>query len=67
MFETRSARVIQVIEIKADRGLGTNQDPVRGVTQYWGLDGKLLAEVDTIDRLKMGDIRELTEPVLKNQ
>lgn len=67
MFETRSARVIQVIEIKADRGFGTKQDPVRGVTQYWGLDGKLLAEVDTIDRLKMGDIRELTEPVLKNQ
>lgn len=64
MFETRSARVIQVIEIKADRGLGTKQDPVRGVTQYWGLDGKLLAEVDTIDRLKMGDIEESIDPYL---
>lgn len=64
MFETRSARVIQVIEIKADRGLGTKQDPVRGVTQYWDLDGKLLAEVDTIDHLKMGDIEESIEPWL---
>ena len=32
---TRSARVIQVIETKADRGFGTKQDPVREVTQYW--------------------------------
>lgn len=64
MFETRSARVIQVIEIKADRGLGTKQDPVRGVTQYWDLDGKLLAEVDTIDHLKMGDIEESIDPYL---
>lgn len=52
MFEgrpdgTRSARVIQVIETKADRGLGTNQDPVREVTQYWALDGHFLAEIDT--------------------
>ena len=37
---TKCARVIQVIETKADRGLGTKQDPVRGVTQYWDLDGK---------------------------
>lgn len=64
MFETRSARVIQVIEIKADRGLGTKQDPVREVTQYWDLDGKLLAEVDPIDRLKMEDIEESIEPYL---
>lgn len=64
MFETRSARVIQAIEIKADRGLGTKQDPVRGVTQYWDLDGKLLAEVDPIDRLKMEDIEESIEPYL---
>lgn len=50
MFEIRSARVIQVIETKADRG------PAREVTQYWDLDGKLLAEVDTIERLKMEEL-----------
>lgn len=41
------ARVIQVIETTLDmRGKGVNGDPVRRVTQYWTLDGKLLAEVD---------------------
>lgn len=44
---TNSARVIQVIETKAKRGLGTEKDPVREVTQYWDLEGKFLAEMDT--------------------
>ena len=44
---TKSARVIQVIETKAKRGLGTEKDPVREVTQYWDLDGTFLAELDT--------------------
>lgn len=43
---TRSARVIQVIETKAKRGLGTEKDPVREVTQYWDLEGNFLAEMD---------------------
>lgn len=34
---TKSAKVIQVIETKANRGLGTEKDPVREVTQYWTL------------------------------
>lgn len=42
----RSARVIQVIETKAERGLGVEKDPVREITQYWSLEGKLLAERD---------------------
>ena len=72
MFETRSARVIQVIETKADRGLGTNQDPVREVTQYWDLDGNFLAEMDTELCMKelnkeLGAIGESIEPILKNQ
>ena len=44
---TKRARVIQVIETKAKRGLGTEKDPVREVTQYWDLDGTFLAELDT--------------------
>lgn len=43
----KDARVIQVIETKAVRGLGTEKDPARIVVQYWGLDGKFLAEMDT--------------------
>lgn len=43
---TKSAKVIQVIETTAKRGLGTKKDPVREVTQYWDLEGKFLAEMD---------------------
>lgn len=44
---TKSAKVIQVIEAKAKRGLGTEKDPVRVVTQYWDFEGNFLAEMDT--------------------
>lgn len=43
---TSSAKVIQVIETKSKRGLGTKEDPVRDVTQYWDLNGTFLAEID---------------------
>ncbi len=41
-----SARVIKVIEVITRAGKGTQEDPNRLVTQYWSLDGKLLATVD---------------------
>ena len=44
---TDSAKVIKVIETKAIKGLGTEADPSRIVTQYWSLDGDFLAENDT--------------------
>lgn len=43
---TRSVKVIQVIETKSVRGIGTEKDPVREVTQYWDFEGKFLAEWD---------------------
>lgn len=43
---TDSARVIQVIETKTLRGIGTEEDMCRQVTQYWDFDGTLLAEND---------------------
>lgn len=43
---TKSAKVIQVIETKAKRGLGTEKDPARTVTQYWDFEGNFLAEMD---------------------
>ena len=42
----KEAKVIQVIETKSVRGLGTEKDPARVVTHYWDLDGKFLAEMD---------------------
>jgi hypothetical protein len=44
---TKSARVVQVIETKSERGLGTKKDPVREVIQYWDFEGNFLAEMDT--------------------
>ena len=42
-----SARVIQVIETKSNRGKGTLDDLSRQVVQYWSLEGQLLAERDS--------------------
>lgn len=43
---TASAKVIQVIQTVSKRGIGTKEDPVRDITQYWDFEGKLLAEYD---------------------
>ncbi len=43
---TDKARVIQVIETRSMRGIGTEEDVVREVIQYWDFDGNLLAELD---------------------
>ena len=43
---TNSAKVIQVIETKAKRGMGTKKDPAREVIQYRDLKGVFLAESD---------------------
>lgn len=41
------AKVIQVIETTLLRkGDGTSNSPIRIITQYWSLDGKLMWEVD---------------------
>lgn len=42
--ETKSARVIQVIETITLAGDGTDESPLYEVHQYWSLDGKLLAK-----------------------
>jgi hypothetical protein len=44
--ETKSARVIQVIETVFLAGDGTDTNPVYEVHQYWTLDGDLLAKND---------------------
>ena len=41
-----SVKVINVVEVKAKRGLGIEKDPVREITQYWDIDCNLLAESD---------------------
>ncbi len=46
---TSSAEVMQVIKTTAARGSGSEEDPCRIVTQYWSLEGQLLAEHDPRD------------------
>ena len=49
-FGIRDAEVIQVIRTTLERrGEGVENDPIRRITQYWTLDGDLLAEVDPWD------------------
>ena len=43
---TDSAKIILVIETKSLLGRGTEDDTCRILTQYWSLDGALLAEND---------------------
>lgn len=43
---TNGVRVIRVIETRAIRGSGTEEDPVREIVQYWDFEGNLLAEHD---------------------
>lgn len=48
-----TVRIMQVIETtNARRGEGVEGDPIRVLTQYWDMEGRLLAEVDP---LKKGD------------
>lgn len=42
----RSASIVQVIKTVAVFGKGAGGDPIREVTQYWDMDGTLLATVD---------------------
>lgn len=44
-----SAKIIKVIETKAVKGNGTEENPVRYVYQYWDFEGNLLAERDYTD------------------
>lgn len=43
-----SAKVIRVIETKSARGSGAPEQPCRIVTEYWSLEGKKLAENDSV-------------------
>lgn len=44
-----SVKLITVIEVQSARGMGTEEDMVRPVTQYYDFDGKLLFEHDPLN------------------
>lgn len=45
-----SVKAIQVVEAIFMRGNGAEAAPARMVTQYWSLEGQLLAEVDPLPK-----------------
>ncbi|MBR3868970.1 MAG: hypothetical protein IKM66_06615 [Clostridia bacterium] len=53
MKTPESVKILPVIATKCTRGAGTSANPVRLVTQYWSLDGKLLAENDSFMQEKL--------------
>ena len=44
------AKLIQVIEVHAHRGAGTEENPHRVVTEYYSTDGKFLADDDPLKK-----------------
>ena len=52
---TDKAKVIEVIQTISLIGLGTKEDPVRYIYQYWDFEGKPLASKDTIEDAKITD------------
>ena len=59
------AKVIQVIESRHCRGLGTNEDVFRTVTAYHSLDGELLAEIDPFGIVAYESIQAQRDKLLK--
>lgn len=44
--KSRSVQLVEVIEVKTSAGKGTENDPIRIITEYWSKDGVLLAVND---------------------
>jgi len=55
------AKLIQVIQTESMRGKGEGESPLRRVTEYWSLEGELLAEFDI-----MYPVKELSPNQQKN-
>lgn len=56
------ARTVQVIEIDKTVGMGTHEDPVRGVKEYWSTKGFKIGEVDTSKLSEFALLLQQSEP-----
>lgn len=55
---TDKAEIILAIHTSSVRGIGTSEDPVRPIEQYWTLDGRMIAEHDCF----MDSVDDVNEP-----
>ena len=45
-MKIESVENVSIIKVIGTKGNGTDESPIREVTQYWGLDNKLMEEID---------------------
>ena len=53
-----SVQITEVIKTKTAVGVGTEEDPVRTVVQYWDKEGKLIGEEDPVMKKAGSELRE---------
>ncbi len=58
-----AAKAIQVIVTQALAGAGVDGDPIRNVTQYWSMEGELLAERDPVGAATIQESPKQAAPV----
>lgn len=63
-----TVKQIQVIETTLKRSGDGVKTPIRRVTQYWSMEGDLLAEVDPINPIEesLNEITKLLDEAAKN-
>ena len=61
------AYLAQVIIAETRRGRGTEEDVCRCVTQIWTTDGKLIAEIDPLDRRRPIDLPQPLRQTTKDR
>ncbi len=60
LSNVNAAEVIEVVKVTSTTGEGTKEDVVRIITEYFSLEGKRLARVDTT-RDNVEEIHEWTD------
>ncbi|USS86450.1 hypothetical protein M3M38_07225 [Fructilactobacillus cliffordii] len=48
-YRPKQAKTAEVIIVEATRGKGTDDDPIRGVYQFWSKQGRFITEKDVTD------------------
>lgn len=76
-MKIENVKIVPMVTVEAKVGDGTENNPVRSVTQYWNTDGEMVAEKDPVTQLATGSdsanglehisTRELVEELQKRE
>ena len=53
-MKIENVKIVPMVTVEAKVGDGTENNPVRIVTQYWNTDGEMVAEKDPVTQLATG-------------